>query len=85
MAGCPGLTTLSICQVPVVPITGADTEVGGMAGREIEPALRSSVEHGKYYVDSRAVAEAIMRSWVLIAAEAGDRAVRAHEEKPTPR
>ena len=56
-----------------------------MAGRGIEPALRNSVEHGKYYVDSRAVAEAIMRSWVLIAAEARDRAVRAHEEKPAPR
>ena len=56
-----------------------------MAGGGIEPALRSSVEHGKYEIDSRAVAEAILRSWVLIAAEARDRAARAHEEKPAPR
>jgi hypothetical protein len=85
VAGCPGLTTLNVCRAPLVPITGANTEVGDMAGRGIEPALRSTVEHGKYEVDSRAVAEAIMRSWVLIAAEARDRAVRAHEEKPAPR
>jgi hypothetical protein len=57
-----------------------------MVGRGIEPELRQDVEHGKYQVDSRAVAEAIMRSWVLIAAEARDRAaVRAHEEKPATR
>ena len=57
-----------------------------MLGRGIEPALRQDVEHGKYQVDSRAVAEAIMRSWVLIAAEARDRAaIRAHEEKPAAR
>jgi hypothetical protein len=56
-----------------------------MAGRETKPGLRHSVERGKYEVDSRAVAEAILRSWVLIAAEARDRAARAHEEKAAPR
>jgi hypothetical protein len=56
-----------------------------MAGRGTEPGLRHSVERGKYEVDSRAVAEAILRSWVLIAAEARDRAIRAHEEKAAPR
>ena len=57
-----------------------------MAGRGIEPALRHSVERGRYEVDSRAVAEAIVRSWMLIAAEARDRAaVRAQEEKPVTR
>ena len=68
-----------------LPITEANTEVGEMAGRGIEPALRTSVEHGRYQVDSRAVAEAIMRSWMLIAAEARDRAIRAHEEKAATR
>ena len=53
-----------------------------MAGRAIEPELRTNLELGKYEVDTRAVAEAILRSWMLIAAEARDRAVRAHEEKP---
>jgi hypothetical protein len=56
-----------------------------MAGRGIESRLRNRVEHGKYEVDSRAVAEAILRSWVLIAAEARDRAIRAQEEKPASR
>ena len=57
-----------------------------MVGRGIEPALRQDVERGKYEVDSRAVAEAIMRSWMLIAAEARDRAtVRAQEQKPATR
>lgn len=56
-----------------------------MAGRGLERALRQSVELGKYEVDSHAVAEAIVRSWMLIAAEARDRAVRADEEKPASR
>ena len=56
-----------------------------MVGRGIEPELRHSLERGKYEVDTRAVAEAILRSWMLIAAEARDRAVSAHEEKPAAR
>jgi hypothetical protein len=56
-----------------------------MAGRGMEPGLRSNLERGKYEVDSHAVAEAILRSWMLIAAEARDRAIRAEEEKPATR
>ena len=57
-----------------------------MAGKGIEPALKQDVERGKYEVDSRAVADAIVRSWMLIAAEARDRAtIRAQEHKPATR
>jgi hypothetical protein len=56
-----------------------------MVGRGIEPELRHSLQGGKYEVDTRAVAEAILRSWMLIAAEARDRPIRGQEEKPATR
>jgi hypothetical protein len=38
----------------------------------IDPSLRESVELGEYAVDSREVAEAVMRSGMLVAAEPAD-------------
>ena len=60
-------------------------EVRAMAGRGIDPALQTSVEQGRYEVDSREVAEAIVRSWMLVAAEPRHGAVRAEEEEAAPR
>jgi hypothetical protein len=42
-----------------------------MTGRGIDPTLQTSVEMGHYVVDTREVAEAIVRSWMLVAAETG--------------
>ena len=52
-----------------------------MACRGIDPALRTSVERGLYEVDSRAVAEAVLNSWMLVATEAPDGPLRAEEEQ----
>ncbi len=53
-----------------------------MTGRgTIDQALRESVEMGQYAVDSRAVAEAVMRSWMLVAAEPADGPVGAEQEE----
>jgi hypothetical protein len=53
-----------------------------MTGRgKIDPVLRESVELGQYAVDARAVAEAVMRSWVLVPAESDDGPVRAEQEE----
>jgi hypothetical protein len=52
-----------------------------MRGRGIDPTLQTSVERGDYVVDTREVAEAIVRSWVLVAAEPGHRAVGAEEDE----
>ncbi len=53
-----------------------------MAGRGIDPALQTSVEQGRYVVDWREVADAIVRSGVLVAAEAAHGAVWAEEDEP---
>jgi hypothetical protein len=42
-----------------------------MRSRGIDPTLQTSVEKGHYIVDSREVAEAIVRSWMLVAGETG--------------
>lgn len=56
-----------------------------MSGRgTIDPVLRESVEMGQYAVDSRAVAEALMRSWMLVSAEPVDRPVRAEQDEAAP-
>ena len=55
-----------------------------MACRGIDPALRRSVERGVYVVDSRAVAEAILRLSVLVAGEARDRPLRAEKNQAAP-
>ena len=52
-----------------------------MTGRGIDPTLQTSVEKGHYVVDTREVAEAIVRSWMLVAAEPGHGAFRADEEE----
>jgi hypothetical protein len=52
-----------------------------MAGRGRDEALRRSVQKSGYVVDPRAVAEAILRSGVLVAAQSRDRAVRAEKDK----
>jgi hypothetical protein len=56
-----------------------------MSGRGIDPTLQTNVEQGRYEVDSREVAEAIVRSWMLVAAESGYGPVRPDEEEPAPR
>ena len=53
--------------------------------RGIDPTLQLSVEREEYIVDSSAVAEAIVRSWMLVAAEPGHGPVRADEEEPASR
>jgi hypothetical protein len=54
-----------------------------MTGRgKLDPALRESVELGKYAVDSRAVAEAVIRSGMLVSVEPADGPVRAEQEEP---
>jgi hypothetical protein len=52
-----------------------------MSCRGIDPALRRSVERGEYVVDSRAVALALLRSRVLVAAQARNRAARAEKKQ----
>ena len=56
-----------------------------MTGRGIDPTLQTSVAEGHYVVDTREVAEAIVRSWMLVAAEPRHRAVRAEEEEAASR
>ena len=64
------------------PITGAVTqEVRLMTGGAVDPTLQTSVKQGRYVVDSREVAEAIVRSWMLVAAEPGHGPVRAEEDE----
>jgi hypothetical protein len=53
-----------------------------MAGRGIDPTLVTSVEQGSYEVDSREVAEAMVRSLVLVAAEPAHGPLRAEEDEP---
>ena len=53
-----------------------------MAGRGVDPTLQTSVAQGRYVVDSREVAEAIVRSGVLVTAEAGHGSVLAQEDEP---
>ena len=53
-----------------------------MAGREIDGTLQTSVAQGRYVVNSREVAEAIVRSGVLVAAEAGHGPAGAEEDEP---
>jgi hypothetical protein len=56
-----------------------------MDRRGVDEALRRSVEKGEYIVDSRAVARAILRSRVLVAAQAGNRAAGAEKDKSATR
>ena len=55
------------------------------AGRGIDPTLQTSVEQGHYVVDTREVAEAIVRSWMLVAAEPGHGSAGADEDEPASR
>ena len=52
-----------------------------MNGRGIDPTLQTSVEQGHYEVDSREVAEAIVRSWMLVAAEPGHATMLTEEDE----
>jgi hypothetical protein len=53
-----------------------------MAGRGVDPTLQTSVAQGMYEVDSREVAEAIVRSGVLVAAEPAHGPLRTEEDEP---
>ncbi len=63
---------------PRRPITRA------MAGGGIDPALRHSVERGEYVVDARAVADAMLRSGVLVPTQVRDRSVRSEQDQSGP-
>jgi hypothetical protein len=52
-----------------------------VAGRGIDPTLQVSLERGQYEVDSREVAEAVLRSWMLVAPEAGQRSLGTEEDE----
>jgi hypothetical protein len=52
-----------------------------MRGMGVDPTLQTSVEQGQYVVDTREVAEAIVRSWMLVAAEPAHGAVRIEEDE----
>ena len=52
-----------------------------MVGRGRDELLRRTVRKSGYVVDPRAVAEAMLRSGVLVPAQARDRAVRAEKDK----
>ena len=56
-----------------------------MSGRGIDPALQTTVKQGEYVVDSREVADAIVRSWMLVAAEPFHGAVGAEEDEAAAR
>jgi hypothetical protein len=52
-----------------------------MSVRGIDPTLQTSVAQGQYVVDTREVAEAIVRSWMLVATEPGQGSVGAEEDE----
>jgi hypothetical protein len=52
------------------------------AGRGVDPTLQTSVAQGVYAVDSREVAEAIVRSGVLVAGEPAHGPVGSEEDQP---
>lgn len=52
-----------------------------MSDRGIDPAPQTTLEQGEYEVDSREVAEAIVRSWMLVAAEPGYGPAGAEEDQ----
>lgn len=56
-----------------------------MIGRGIDPTLQTSVTQGHYVVDTREVAEAIVRSWMLVAAEPGHGSGRPEKEEAASR
>jgi hypothetical protein len=56
-----------------------------MAGRGIDPALQTTLEQGEYVIDSREVAEAVLRSWMLVTPEAGHGPTGAEEDEPASR
>jgi hypothetical protein len=52
-----------------------------MDGREVDRAFKRTVARSGYVVDPRAVAEAMLRSGVLVAAQPRDRSVRSEKDK----
>jgi hypothetical protein len=56
-----------------------------MSVRGTIPTLQSSVARGQYVVDSREVAEAIVRSWMLVAGEPRHWAVRREKKESASR
>ena len=52
-----------------------------MVGRGRDELLRRTVRKSGYVVDPRAVAEAMLRSGVLVPAQTRDRSVRAEKDK----
>jgi hypothetical protein len=52
-----------------------------MSAREIDPTLLSSVERDEYVVEPSVVAEAVLRSWMLVAPEAFHGSVGAQQEE----
>jgi hypothetical protein len=52
-----------------------------MSCRGLDHELMLRIENGEYVVDSRAVATAILRSGVLVAAQTGDGAAGSEENQ----
>jgi hypothetical protein len=52
-----------------------------MVGRGRDEGLRHTVRKSGYVVDPRAVAEAMLRSGVLVPTQARDRAIRAEKDQ----
>ena len=78
---------MSRCEVRLArPITpAAQGGVPRCQAGGIDPSLQLTLEQGEYEVDSREVAEAIVRSWMLVAAEPRHGALRAEEEETASR
>ena len=73
---------MSRCEILAGPADNqGHTEGPVMTGRGIDPTLQTNVEMGHYVVDTREVAEAIVRSWMLVAAEPGHGTVLAEEDE----
>jgi hypothetical protein len=52
-----------------------------MSARGIDPTLLSSVERDEYVVEPSVVAEAVLRSWMLVAPEPFDGSVGAEQKE----
>ena len=73
---------------PEGPADNRGVQGGGekMPCRGIDPELRLRIEKGEYVVDSRAVARAMLRSRVLVAAQPGyGAAVRSEKDQSATR
>jgi hypothetical protein len=81
MARCPAFENRAAREPSSVPIPVVYEGGTGDGSQGVDDALRRSVERGEYVVDSRAVARAILRSSVLVAAQTRHGAVRSEKNQ----